>query len=104
MTSIVAHDPSESVPEFPMPRDAACPFAPPPEMMRLHDERPVAKVRLWDGSTHWLVTRYDDQRALYGDQRLSVDVTRPGFPYLSRGFKETAGKTPPSFLNMDDPE
>ncbi|MFI7504741.1 cytochrome P450 [Streptomyces sp. NPDC049687] len=104
MTPIVAHDPSESVPEFPMPRDAACPFAPPPEMLRLQDERPVAKVRLWDGSTHWLVTRYDDQRALYGDARLSVDVTRPGFPYLSAGFKETAGRTPPSFLNMDDPE
>ncbi|MGW0948690.1 cytochrome P450 [Streptomyces sp. NPDC002623] len=108
MTPTLAHEPSESapesVPDFPMPRDAACPFAPPPEMMRLHDERPVAKVRLWDGSTHWLVTRYDDQRALYGDPRLSVDVTRPGFPYLSQGFKETAGKTPPSFLNMDDPD
>ncbi|MCX4760241.1 cytochrome P450 [Streptomyces sp. NBC_01275] len=104
MTPTLAHDPSESVPDFPMPRDAACPFAPPPEMLRLHDEQPVAKVRLWDGTTHWLVTRYDDQRALYGDQRLSVDVTRSGFPYLSQGFKETAGKTPPSFLNMDDPD
>ncbi|MFI1044642.1 cytochrome P450 [Streptomyces griseoruber] len=104
MTPLLAHDPSESVPDFPMPRAPACPFAPPPEMTRLHDERPVSKVRLWDGSTHWLVTRYDDQRALYGDARLSVDVTRRGFPYLSAGFKETAGKTPPSFLNMDDPE
>lgn len=37
MTPILAHDPSESAPDFPMPRDPACPFAPPPETMRLHD-------------------------------------------------------------------
>ncbi|WP_406169430.1 cytochrome P450 [Streptomyces canus] len=93
-----------AVPEFPMPRAAGCPFAPPPAMMKLHAEDPVSRVRLWDGSVHWLVTRYDDQRALYGDPRLSVDTTRPGFPYLNEAFRETAAKNPPSFLNMDDPD
>ncbi|MEV6167985.1 cytochrome P450 [Streptomyces sp. NPDC051954] len=94
----------EAVPGFPMPRAAGCPFAPPPQMLKLHAEKPVSKVRLWDGSTHWLVTRYADQKALYGDRRLSVDTTRPGFPYLNEAFRETAAKTPPSFLNMDDPD
>ncbi|WP_328780676.1 cytochrome P450 [Streptomyces canus] len=93
-----------AVPEFPMPRAAGCPFAPPPAMMKLHAEDPVSRVRLWDGSVHWLVTRYEDQRALYGDPRLSVDTTRPGFPYLNEAFRETAAKNPPSFLNMDDPD
>ncbi|WP_405555661.1 cytochrome P450 [Streptomyces canus] len=93
-----------AVPEFPMPRAAGCPFAPPPAMMKLHAEEPVSRVRLWDGSVHWLVTRYEDQRALYGDPRLSVDTTRPGFPYLNEAFRETAAKNPPSFLNMDDPD
>ncbi|WP_406394452.1 cytochrome P450 [Streptomyces sp. NBC_00882] len=87
-----------------MPRAAGCPFAPPPAMMKLHTEEPVSRVRLWDGSVHWLVTRYEDQRALYGDPRLSVDTTRPGFPYLNEAFRETAAKNPPSFLNMDDPD
>ncbi|MEU9456963.1 cytochrome P450 [Streptomyces sp. NPDC048277] len=94
----------EAVPDFPMPREAGCPFAPPPGLMKLHAEKPVSRVRLWDGSTHWLVTRYEDQKALYGDQRLSVDTTRAGFPYLNAAFSQTASKTPPSFLNMDDPD
>ncbi|MEV0638364.1 cytochrome P450 [Streptomyces sp. NPDC050619] len=104
MTNALAGAQDEAVPDFPMPRAAGCPFDPPPEMMKLHAEKPVSKVRLWDGSTHWLVTRYADQKALYGDQRLSVDTTRQGFPYLNEAFRETASKTPPSFLNMDDPD
>lgn len=104
MTDTVADARTEALPEFPFPRDSACPFAPPPELRRLHAEKPVTRVRLFDGSTHWLVTRYDDQRALYADQRLSVDVTRPGFPYLNEAFRETAAKMPPSILNMDDPD
>ncbi|WP_326721356.1 cytochrome P450 [Streptomyces sp. NBC_00243] len=105
MTDTVADAQAEAaLPEFPFPRDSACPFAPPPELRRLHAEKPVSRVRLFDGSTHWLVTRYDDQRALYADQRLSVDVTRPGFPYLNEAFRETASKMPPSILNMDDPD
>ncbi|MEU6349020.1 cytochrome P450 [Streptomyces sp. NPDC047072] len=95
---------TDMLPDFPMPREAGCPFAPPREMMRLHAEDPVSKVRLWDGSTPWLVTRYEDQRALFGDQRLSVDTTRDGFPYHTEAFRDTTSTTPPSFLNMDDPD
>ncbi|WP_328978060.1 cytochrome P450 [Streptomyces canus] len=104
MTHAPVETQDEAVPDFPMPRAAGCPFAPPPAMMKLHAEEPVSRVRLWDGSVHWLVTRYEDQRALYGDPRLSVDTTRPGFPYLNEAFRETAAKNPPSFLNMDDPD
>ncbi|WP_329342319.1 cytochrome P450 [Streptomyces sp. NBC_00663] len=95
---------TEDVPLFPMPRAAGCPFDPPPGMLRLHAERPVTRVRLWDGSTPWLVTRYEDQRALYGDERLSVDPRQPGFPHISEAFQEAYARMPPSFLNMDDPE
>lgn len=104
MTGTVADAQAEALPEFPFPRDSACPFAPPPELRKLHAEKPVSRVRLFDGTAHWLVTRYDDQRALYSDQRLSVDVTKPGFPYLNEAFRETASKMPPSILNMDDPD
>lgn len=104
MTNVPVDTQDEAVPDFPMPRAAGCPFAPPPAMMKLHAEEPVSRVRLWDGSVHWLVTRYEDQRALYGDPRLSVDTTRTDFPYLNEAFRETAAKNPPSFLNMDDPD
>lgn len=104
MTSPLTDIPTETVPDFPMPRAAGCPFAPPPEMMKLHAEKPVSKVRLWDGTEHWLVTRYDDQRALYGDQRLSVDTNKEGFPYPNEAFRNSVTQAPPSFLNMDDPD
>jgi cytochrome P450 len=63
----------------------------------------MAKVRLWDGSSPWLVTRYAEQRALLIDPRMSRDSKRPGFPHASIGAHElrTARRT---FINLDDPE
>jgi cytochrome P450 len=66
------------IPEFPMARAARCPFDPPPTMQALREQTPLARVRLWDGSTPWLVTRYAEQRTLLADPRVSADFTRPG--------------------------
>lgn len=90
-----------TVPEFPMPRAARCPFDPPPGLKELQDQGPLAKVRLWDGSEPWLVTRYAEQRALLGDARVSSDIDRPGFPPKA-GSEGGEGKL--SFIMMDDPE
>ncbi|MGW4485376.1 cytochrome P450 [Amycolatopsis sp. NPDC004368] len=89
------------VPEFPMARAAGCPFDPPPRARELQEAGPLARVRLWDGSTPWLVTRYADQRALLADPRVSADITRPGYP--------SPAPLPPggpavSFILMDNPE
>ncbi|WAP55736.1 cytochrome P450 [Streptomyces sp. S465] len=93
----------EPLAEFPMPRAAGCPFDPPPATRVLQNERPIAKVRLWDGSTPWLVTRHADQRALLGDPRVSSDPLVPGFPHPNEGFRENS-KRRRTFLGMDDPE
>src|ERR687891_957647 len=69
-----------NIPEYPMARAAGCPFDPPPALRALQAQAPIAKVRLWDGSTPWLVTRYADQRALLADPRISSDPSTPGFP------------------------
>ncbi|MES4906045.1 MULTISPECIES: cytochrome P450 [unclassified Streptomyces] len=91
MTTNTMPDPSaESIPDFPMERAAGCPLSPPPQLRRLQAEQPLMRVRLWDGSTPWVVTRYDVQRALLSDQRCSVDLTRPGFPYMNPAFRESA--------------
>ncbi|MEU7082681.1 cytochrome P450 [Streptomyces sp. NPDC046409] len=101
MTSTVrtggAHAPS--APEFPMPRAEGCPFDPPPALKKEQEQGPLRKVRLWDGTTPWLVTRYADQRALLADPRTSADITRPGYPSSApvRGSSF-------SFILMDDPE
>ncbi|MFE7444887.1 cytochrome P450 [Streptomyces chartreusis] len=91
----------DAVPEFPMPRQSRCPFDPPPALKDLQREGPLAKVRLWDGSESWLVTRYAEQRALLGDPRVSADTDRPGYPTKA---SPEAGEGKLSFIMMDDPE
>ncbi|MDQ0380957.1 cytochrome P450 [Amycolatopsis thermophila] len=89
------------VPAFPMERVAKCPFDPPPEGMALLRETPITRVRLWDGSTPWLVTRFAEQRALLADPRVSADVRRPGYPSPA---PVRPGGSGIGFILMDDPE
>ncbi|MDT0485930.1 cytochrome P450 [Streptomyces doebereineriae] len=91
------------VPSFPMPRADGCPFDPPPELRRLQDQAPLSRVRLWDGSTPWLVTRFNDLRDLLADPRVSADSRRAGFPHISESIRDTRDKTR-TFLTMDGEE
>ena len=93
----------EAAPEFPMPRAAACPFDPPPELHALQQAGPLRKVRLWSGDTAWLVTRYAEQRKLLADPRVSADLGQPGYPH--QAAPNAVGSRPGlSFISMDDPE
>ncbi|MEV4601860.1 cytochrome P450 [Amycolatopsis sp. NPDC049253] len=92
---------ADEVPGFPMARAAGCPFDPPPRARELQEAGPLARVRLWDGSTPWLVTRYADQRALLADARVSADITRPGYPSPA---PLPPGGSAISFILMDNPE
>jgi cytochrome P450 len=66
-------------------------------------ESPVRKVRLWDDSQAWLVTRYDDVRMVLSDPRFSADAQRPGFPFLSAAQRATL-RNNRAFIRMDPPE
>ncbi|MEU3269836.1 cytochrome P450 [Saccharomonospora sp. NPDC006951] len=88
-------------PLFPMERAKGCPFDPPPAARAERERGPLGRVRLWDGSTPWLVTGYAEQRALLADPRVSADLTSPGYPSPAA----TGGKgSKISFILMDDPE
>jgi cytochrome P450 len=89
--------------EYPMLRGAGCPFDPASALRRLQAEARITRVRLWDGSTPWLVTGYHDQRALLLDRRVSVDPGHPHYPHLSAALKHIRGQAP-TFVNMDDPD
>jgi len=89
--------------DFPMPRGTGCPLDPPPGLSALRSEGPLTRVRLWDGSTPWLVTRHAEQRALLADRRVSSDPHRDGFPFLSQVVRERSN-VGLSFISMDDPE
>lgn len=92
------------VPEYPMPRASGCPFAPPPAVMALAEARPLSRVRIWDGSTPWLITGYEQCRELFSDSRVSVDDREPGFPHWNAGMLATVHKRPRSVFTADGEE
>lgn len=89
-------------PLYPMDR-GGCPFDPPAALQELRATEPVSRVRIWDGSTPWLITRHADARAVLADPRFSADFRRDGYPPVSPGQKERRRKVR-SFISMDDPE
>ncbi|HEY9305585.1 MAG TPA: cytochrome P450 [Mycobacterium sp.] len=102
--TLTATEAVSEVPEYPMGRSAGCPFAPPPEVMELSAARPLSRVKIWDGSTPWLITGYDEVRTLFSDSRVSVDDRRPGFPHWNAGMLSTVHKRPRSVFTSDAEE
>ncbi|MGW0711314.1 cytochrome P450 [Streptomyces sp. NPDC002643] len=99
-----ASDATAPVPEYPMPRATACPLAPPPAVDALRGERPITRVRIWNGSTPWLITRHADQRTLLTDPRVSNDDHEPDFPHVNAHRADIAPHTPKLITNTDAPE
>jgi cytochrome P450 len=87
-----------------MARRAGCPFAPPPDVMALAEQKPLSRVRIWDGSTPWLVTGYEECRELFSDSRVSVDDRTPGFPHWNAGMLSSVHKRPRSVFTSDGEE
>ena len=92
---------SDGPPAYPMARH--CPLDPPEEIGILRAERPVTRVKIWDGTEPWLVTRYEDVRDVLADPRFSADFSLPGYPGSSLAVK-ISRETSPWFVNMDDPD
>ncbi|ART68943.1 cytochrome P450 [Mycobacterium dioxanotrophicus] len=90
------------IPDYPMERDSRCPFAPPPQM--LGNDSGLSRVRIWDGSTPWLVTGHEEARALFADSRVSVDDRRAGFPHWNEHMLSTVDKRPRSVFTSDAEE
>ena len=84
------------IPDYPMARAAGCPLAPAPVALELNTVKPLSRVRIWDGSTPWLITGYDAIRSLFTDSRASVDDRKPGYPHWNEGMLATVHKRPRS--------
>ncbi|OBJ53554.1 cytochrome P450 [Mycobacterium asiaticum] len=87
-----------------MTRAAGCPFAPPPKVLELNADRQLSRVRIWDGSTPWLITGYEAIRALFTDSRVSVDDRLPGYPHWNEGMLATVHTRPRSVFTSDGEE
>ncbi|MDX2939314.1 cytochrome P450 [Streptomyces ipomoeae] len=91
---------SPAVPVYTLTRPQDAPLDPPPLFAQLREEQPITRVFLRGRLTPWLVTRWEDARAVLGSKAFSVDPSLPGAPsfwegqtQLSRGF----------FLHHDGP-
>jgi cytochrome P450 len=96
----------------PLPRELTHrgdPFTPPPALVALAERSPVTRTALRNGDPFWLVSGYDEARAVLSDTRFSSDRFRNDalFKHLPERFrarmrdeKIRAG----SFINMDPPE
>lgn len=85
------------------PMDRSLPFNPPPGYDDLRQNDSFTRVRLWDGTNPYLLTNYDDIRAVLSDQRFSCEPNREGFPHVVEG-RMVADKADRSFLRIDNPE
>src|ERR1700730_12562063 len=97
-------DVASNIPVYPMARAPGCPLAPAPVALELNTVKPLSRVRIWDGSTPWLITGYDAIRSLFTDSRASVDDRKPGSPHWNEGMLATVHKRPRSVFTADAEE
>ncbi|HTJ70147.1 MAG TPA: cytochrome P450 [Actinospica sp.] len=90
--------------DYPFQRDPRCPLAPSPTVREIRENAPLSRVRIWNGTTPWLITRHADQRALLTDPRVSDDDRLPGFPYVNAHRAAIAPHSPRLITNTDAPE
>ncbi|MFH8336785.1 cytochrome P450 [Streptomyces sp. AM6-12] len=85
------------------PQDRTCPYHPPTGYAPLREQRPLARVTLYDGREIWMVTGHAIARALLADPRLSSDRRRAEFPAISPRFEGVRDRRV-ALLGQDDPE
>jgi cytochrome P450 len=87
-----------NLPVFPGKRNASCPFDPPPEYAQWRQSEGLRRA-VWNGSTVWVVSRYEDIKAAMTDPRISAN-TLGG---VQGGAIANSENAPPIFPRMDDP-
>lgn len=96
--------PTNELLAFPPRRSGKCPFDPPPELTEIQRGEGIAKVKIWDGSEPWLITRHEDVKAVFADEsRISADPDKPGYPEQNAGYKMSVGSDR-SLRTLDNPE
>ncbi len=104
MTETLDEQAVSAAPEYPMERTASCPFAPPKQMLEMNETKPLSRVRIWNGTTPWLITGHEVARTLFADPRVSVDDRIEGFPHWNEHMLSTVNKRPRSVFTSDAEE
>lgn len=88
---------------FPWPRAAACPLHPPPRYASVRESEPIKRVKTWDGSIVWVVTKMKDFRDVLTSPHFSASPQTPGYPSVSPA-RAAQSQSYQTFITMDSPE
>ena len=88
---------------FPWPRAAACPLHPPPRYASVRESEPIKRVKTWDGSNVWVVTKMKDFREVLTSPHFSASPQTPGYPSVSPA-RAAQSRSYQTFITMDPPE
>ncbi|GAA1958636.1 cytochrome P450 [Nocardioides panacihumi] len=89
--------------DYPLPRDVArCPFDPPAELAAIRADEGLTRVRIWDGSEPWLVTRHADVRAVLNHPAVSADTDNEAYPHTSAAIQARRSRAK-TFHTSDGP-
>lgn len=95
-------DPSAVLPG--LPRQRRCPLDPAPEFAQLRREAPVSRIAFPGGGSGWLVSRYEDVRAMLADPRFSSRLGTAA-PQVRPAPAMLSEEPPPgALLRLDAPE
>lgn len=88
----------------PVARDPRRPLDPPMEYTELREEQPIGRVRFPNGTTGWLVTRFEEGSQVFSDPRMSA--RRPRHDTPEGEVNEPGENAPfdPGFVMMDEPD
>ncbi|MFI5845749.1 cytochrome P450 [Catenuloplanes sp. NPDC051500] len=90
---------THTLPAMPVARRPGCPFDPPPELSEAQRHGPISRITHSHGKPGWLVTGYDQVRAILADPRFSARKD-----LLNVGDFTVPPAPPGEFLLTDDPE
>ncbi|MFJ1886277.1 cytochrome P450 [Streptomyces sp. NPDC088137] len=86
------------------PTARTCPFDPPAEFTRLRALPGLPRTRALENAHPWLITRYEDAKAVLASPAFSARLDSPGFPLFSPGDVQQRDDRVESLIRSDDPD
>jgi cytochrome P450 len=95
---------TETLVDQPVTRDPNRPLEPPAEFTELRENQPIVKVRFPNGTSGWLVTRFEEGSQVFTDPRLSAKRVRHDTPAGEEVQNHDDAPFDVGFVHMDEPD
>jgi cytochrome P450 len=89
---------------FSFPAQRHYPLDPPAQYAEARTYEKLARIRLWNGTIAWFVSRYDEVLQVLSDRRFSIDPNKPNFPAPTQKRATMLLNEPAAMAQMDPPD